>query len=158
MLVDVVYPGWVPFKNLGIVQDVPGYIAAHERALEYDFDTLMAGHVDRAGTRQDVEQSLRFVRDLQDTARRVSIGLPFRTYAASVTPRDQWALYDGYQRELVRRYVAELLPRWSPVLKGCDNYLPDDCWQMIEALSVDFSPKGEMLRDVINPSSRPSPR
>jgi glyoxylase-like metal-dependent hydrolase (beta-lactamase superfamily II) len=38
MLVDVIYPGWMPYKNLGIAEDVPGYIEAHHDALSYDFE------------------------------------------------------------------------------------------------------------------------
>jgi len=33
MLVDVVYPGFMPYKNLGIAEDVQGYIRAHADAL-----------------------------------------------------------------------------------------------------------------------------
>ena len=37
MLVDVVYPGFMPYKNLGIAEDVPGYIEVHKKALAYEF-------------------------------------------------------------------------------------------------------------------------
>ena len=30
VLVDVVVPGWVPFKSLGVASDVPGFIQAHD--------------------------------------------------------------------------------------------------------------------------------
>src|SRR5262249_8750837 len=55
MLVDVVYPGFMPYKNLGIAEDFPGYIRAHADALTYDFDVFVGGHVSRLGTRKDVE-------------------------------------------------------------------------------------------------------
>jgi len=42
MLVDVVYPGYMPYPNLGIAVDVPGYLKAHRDALTYDFDALAA--------------------------------------------------------------------------------------------------------------------
>lgn len=32
MLVDIVFPGWVPFMNLALATDVPGFIAAHAQA------------------------------------------------------------------------------------------------------------------------------
>jgi len=35
-------PGWMPYKNLGIAADVPGYIPAHHEALSYDFDVCDA--------------------------------------------------------------------------------------------------------------------
>src|SRR5436305_11061671 len=83
MLVDVVYPGWMPYKNLGIAEDVPGYIQAHHDALSYDFDTLVAGHVDRLGTRQDVQTSLDFVNQLKATVMEESAKLDFPSYLHS---------------------------------------------------------------------------
>jgi len=55
MVVDIIWPGWVPFTQLGYAEDVPGYIQAHDDILAYDFDLLIAGHLNRPGTRQDVE-------------------------------------------------------------------------------------------------------
>jgi len=55
MLVDVIFPGWVPFLYLAIAKDVDGFIKAHDIALNnYDFDTLVPGHFTRLGTRNDV--------------------------------------------------------------------------------------------------------
>jgi glyoxylase-like metal-dependent hydrolase (beta-lactamase superfamily II) len=53
MLVDVIYPGYMPYKNLGIVEDVPGYVSVHKTVLGYDFQTFVGGHVGRLGTRAD---------------------------------------------------------------------------------------------------------
>ena len=33
MVVDVIFPGWVPFKNLAESQDIPAWIAAHDLVL-----------------------------------------------------------------------------------------------------------------------------
>ena len=30
MVVDVLFPGWVPFKNLALSQDIPGWVRAHD--------------------------------------------------------------------------------------------------------------------------------
>jgi hypothetical protein len=51
MLVDVVFPGWVPFAYLGLAEDVFGYVQAHDIALNYNFDTFVGGHLTRLGTR-----------------------------------------------------------------------------------------------------------
>jgi hypothetical protein len=40
MLVDVIFPGWVPFSNLALSADVPGFIKAHEQVLAHDFNTF----------------------------------------------------------------------------------------------------------------------
>jgi hypothetical protein len=72
MLVDIIYPGYMPYKNLGIVEDVPGYIAAHQTVLGYDFETFVGGHVNRMGNRADVETSLEFTTQLYSLADQAS--------------------------------------------------------------------------------------
>ncbi len=54
MLVRHHLPGWAPYAYLGMSQSVPGYIAACDQALEFDFDHFVGGHLTRSGTRQDV--------------------------------------------------------------------------------------------------------
>ena len=83
MLVDVVYPGYMPYKNLGIVEDVPGYIDVHRTVLGYDFDTFVGGHVDRLGTRADVETSLEFVTELHSVESRGLSKTPFPAFLAA---------------------------------------------------------------------------
>ena len=66
MLVDVIFPGWVPFPYLAIAKDTAGFIKAHDIALNnYDFDTIVAGHLTRLGTRNDVIVQKEFVSDLE---------------------------------------------------------------------------------------------
>jgi hypothetical protein len=74
MLVDVVYPGFAPCPNLGVADDVPGYIQAHRDALACDFTDFVGGHVDGLGSRSDVELSLQFALALERTAEEVLAG------------------------------------------------------------------------------------
>ena len=52
MLIDVIFPGWTPFKDLAMAQDVPEFLVAYDKVLEYDFDILVGGHLTRLGTQQ----------------------------------------------------------------------------------------------------------
>ena len=70
MVVDIVFPGWVPFVDLALAEDVPGFVAAHDQILAYDFDTFIGGHLTRLGTREDVETAKDFVLDRQGERRR----------------------------------------------------------------------------------------
>jgi glyoxylase-like metal-dependent hydrolase (beta-lactamase superfamily II) len=54
MLVDVVFPGWVPFAYLAESQNIPGWLEAPAQALSYPFQTFIGGHLTRLGTRDDV--------------------------------------------------------------------------------------------------------
>ena len=72
MKVDIISPGWAPFKSLGIAEDVPGYIQSHDEMLSYDFDTFIGGHRTRLGTREDVEIAKEYILDIQTNAARRS--------------------------------------------------------------------------------------
>src|SRR5690349_16678050 len=69
MVVDVIFPGWAPFKNLAVSQDIPGWIAAHDTVLATPWRTLVGGHLGRLGTRADVTLQREYVRDLETSAR-----------------------------------------------------------------------------------------
>ena len=136
MLVDVIYPGYMPYPNLGIAVDVPGYLKAHRDALTYDFDTLVAGHVDRLGTRRDVEVSLAFATDLQNAAARQLAERPFPNYLQEHPSENKWFVHDAYEKQLVDRCYAELLPKWQVLLAGAELTLKSQCWSMSVALVV----------------------
>ena len=139
MLVDVVYPGWMPYKNLGITEDVPGYIQAHHDALSYDFETFVGGHVDCLGTRADVETSLELVNDLKNTVETGIAGVSFPLFLRQTTStKHRWDRHNDYEQAIVDSCYAQLLPRWAPRLRGAETYLKDNCWQMLESLAVQF--------------------
>lgn len=54
MVVDVIFPGWVPFRRLAVSEDIAGWIRRPDIALTFDFDVLVAGHNTRLGNRNDV--------------------------------------------------------------------------------------------------------
>ena len=136
MLVDVIYPGFMPYKDLGIAEDVQGWTEAHRQALAYDFDVLVAGHVNRLGTRKDVEVSAELAGDLRKVSSAVLAGLDFPTFIRTHPAVDKWDLHNEYEKALVERCAARMLPRWKDRLADTATYLADNCWTMIEALIV----------------------
>ena len=148
MLVDVVYPGYMPYKNLGITEDVQGYIEAHCQLLRYDFDTLVAGHVTRLGTRADVETSLAFLEELHATTQSLLAGMSFPAFLgssaakalATAEPRSNWDLHNEYEKALGGRCFDRLHDKWASRLTGTDIYLRDNCWAMINAITVQLPP------------------
>jgi glyoxylase-like metal-dependent hydrolase (beta-lactamase superfamily II) len=144
MLVDVVYPGYLPYKNMGIAEDLPGYLSAARKALTYDFSTLVAGHVTRLGTRADVELAIEFFEDARRTAaatlKTLDLGAFAKQYGSKA--KDKWDLHNEYERAVVDRCYAELLPRWQDRLADTATYLRDNCWVMMENAIVTFPPDG----------------
>jgi glyoxylase-like metal-dependent hydrolase (beta-lactamase superfamily II) len=144
MLVDVVYPGYMPYKNLGIAEDVPGYVDVQRKALAYDFSTFVGGHVTRLGERSDVELSLEFVTDLQKTSEEAlkSISLPVFAKVNTKNARDKWDLHNEYEKAVATRCYDELLPRWKNRVADSETYLRDNCWTMLESITVTLPPEG----------------
>ena len=151
MFVDIVYPGWVPFSQLGYTQNVPGYILAHSQILSFDFDHYVGGHVERSGTRQDVLDNQAYVLDLQKNcieAIVLSGEPPNATNPISVDvlfppckvefPNNAWATRIRYA-EATRDYCANKTnEKWLGKLAGADIYGPDNAYAMIESLRIDY--------------------
>jgi glyoxylase-like metal-dependent hydrolase (beta-lactamase superfamily II) len=147
MLVDVIFPGWVPFKNLALAQYIPGYVEAHDIALSYDFNTFLGGHLTRRGTRKDVTVAREFVYDLLTTAGQSFQKVDFNAVAQSTGFEDPWKLFDKYLNSVAQACYEVMLPKWKDRLGGTDSFLYDHCWVMMESLRIDFAPpappKGE---------------
>jgi glyoxylase-like metal-dependent hydrolase (beta-lactamase superfamily II) len=143
MLIDVIYPGWMPYKNLGVTVDVPGFVDAHRKVLGYDFEVLVAGHVSRPGTRQDVMVQIELLKDLGAAAERAyqrSFSAFLREHPPAGSGKTAWELHDDYEAELVDGMVAELAVKWSNGLAGTRTYLRDNCWAMLETYVVQGAP------------------
>jgi glyoxylase-like metal-dependent hydrolase (beta-lactamase superfamily II) len=144
MIVDIVYPGWMPYKNLGVAVDIPGFVDAHRYILAYDFETLVAGHVDRPGNRADVQVQIELVKDLAAAAERAYAALSVPAFLKQNPPgtngKTAWDLHQDYEQVLVSRMYEELLPKWRSVLAGTETYLRDNCWAMLETFVVQGRP------------------
>jgi hypothetical protein len=146
MLVDVVNPGYMPYKNLGIAEDVAGYREAQKRALAFDFSTFVGGHVTRLGDHSDVELSREFVSDLSKTAVSAlnSFSLPEFAKTNPARVKDKWDLHNEYETAVVDRCYNELLPRWQDRLADSPTYLRDNYWAMMESVIVTLPPENSL--------------
>jgi glyoxylase-like metal-dependent hydrolase (beta-lactamase superfamily II) len=129
MLVDVVFPGWVPFAHLGMSDEVKGSIRALDQALEYDFDTLVAGHVTRLGTREDVETLKQYVADLRQGVEQARREVDFPgIVAATGGPEHPWNNYKGYYDFISRRCAELTVPKYLNVLADVASYTEANCF------------------------------
>jgi hypothetical protein len=140
MLADVIYPGYMPYKNLGDVEDVPGYLGIHQTALGFPFETFVGGHVNHLGSRTDVETSLAFANQLYSVTSRLLAETPFPAFLASHPGPDKWDLHNQYEHALIERCAAELGPPWEKRLTDAQTYLKDNCWAMMEAIILQTPP------------------
>ncbi len=143
MLVDVIYPGYAPYSNLGVSTDIGGTIAINKKALGYDFDIFVGGHVGNTGTRKDVETSLAFLTAIEESARQVLAEKPFPDYLKATglaATEGTWFAHDDYETDRVNACHARLLPVWEKQLKGVARSLKSHCWAMIVGLAISLPP------------------
>ena len=137
MLIDVIFPGWVPFLQLAVSTDVPGYLEAHDQVLAFDFETLISGHVTRLGTREDVETQKEYLSDVGANAAQALQTVDFFAIANEIGFENQWALFGAYLGE-VNKVCADLtLEKWGDRLGGAPEFTESQCARLAESLRID---------------------
>ena len=142
MFVDVVFPGWVPFKFLALAKDVPGFLAVHDTILEYDFDTFVGGHLTRLGTREDVRVAREYAHDVFDNSLAALQSVDFMAIAQEVGFQNQWALFDAYLDAVAQSCADVTLEAWAGELGGAEAFTFSHCWTMMEAIRIDWNAVG----------------
>jgi glyoxylase-like metal-dependent hydrolase (beta-lactamase superfamily II) len=142
MLVDVVFPGWVPFAYLAESQDIPGWLEAPAQALGYPFQTFIGGHLTRLGTRDDVTIQQQYVAELKAAAANAIDTFNIDTVYASVDDTNPWAVFRGYLDGAAAQAAGAVVPQWIDKLGGADVYTQANAYQLVESLRIDYGHLG----------------
>jgi glyoxylase-like metal-dependent hydrolase (beta-lactamase superfamily II) len=139
MLVDVIFPGWVPYPYLALAKDTAGFIKAHDIALNnYDFDTIVAGHLTKLGTRNDVIIQKEFVSDLEKAAGRANQEVLFSKVASQIGRFDNpWLIFSKYIDTVNENCVNTMIPKWENRLGGAQQFVPTHCFTMAQSGRID---------------------
>jgi glyoxylase-like metal-dependent hydrolase (beta-lactamase superfamily II) len=137
MLVDIVFPGWVPFAYLAESQDILGWIEAPAQALVYPFETLIGGHLTRLGTRDDVTIQQEYVAELRAAAANAIATFNVDSVYATVDPANPWAIFQGYLDGLASQVADAVVPNWVDRLGGADVYTQANAYALTESLRID---------------------
>jgi len=137
MVVDIVFPGWMPWRRFALAQDIPGYFAQVEEIRKMDWDTFVGGHVARTGTHADVDTQAEFNNDVKQAA---ATALATTKPGEGLNPLDKnnpWAFFDHYIDRVAAQCVNTLTPKWSTKLGGFDVYVWDQCYSMEQTLRIE---------------------
>ncbi|KAF7366006.1 Metallo-hydrolase/oxidoreductase [Mycena venus] len=146
LLIDVVFPGWAPFAELGIASFVPGLTAAHDVLLSFDFDVFVAGHVGRLGTKQDVLLQKKYIEDLHDScASAINGGFNVTTAIGPTVAANKgnvWAEFKAYLRVAAQTCADNTTSRWLGVLGAADVFAFENAYRMVDSLRVEYDVLG----------------
>ena len=143
MVVDVFFPGWVPFGNLAVSQNIPAWVGAHDIALDYDWTTLVGGHLGRLGVRADGVLQREYMRDLDASVRQTMASLDptpyFQQYGAS---GNAWAIFKSYLNAAALQAAGPVVDKYVGQLGGADVYTVDNAFTLFESLRIDAGTLG----------------
>jgi glyoxylase-like metal-dependent hydrolase (beta-lactamase superfamily II) len=137
MVIDVIFPGWMPWRRFALAQDIPAYFAQVDEINKMTWNILVSGHVERTGTHADVALQLEFMNDLKTTAREALGATKLGEGLDQVDTKNAWAVFDNYIDRVVIQCVNTLTPKWSTKLAGFDVYIWDQCYAMEQSLRID---------------------
>ena len=139
MLVDVLYPGSVPFKDFAVAASVSGYFHAFDQAREYDFEYFQGGHVGRPGTRRDFEDAYGYIVDVQANAvKAMQITNPALSFTSEDNPiKEPYFLINTYLEAASEVCAQMTLEKWRQQLNAGDLYTKGHCWTTVLDLIID---------------------
>jgi glyoxylase-like metal-dependent hydrolase (beta-lactamase superfamily II) len=117
-----------PFFRLLFSARIPAYFDAMGQMLEYDFETVISGHMSLFGTPEDVQTNREYIRDLRASAAEAMCMVDLREAAgaAGVPDNNRQARLKVWMDAVVAR-AAELMPAsWDKRLGGTDIFLTDN--------------------------------
>ena len=119
VMTDLVMPGWIPYRNWGNADSIPGILKAHDAILKLDFTTYVGGHVYRTGTRYDVQQSREYWNDMWAWTNEAIASTPEVRVS---DPDNAWAANKAWQDAVADKVTARLIAKWKDRLAGTDTF------------------------------------
>jgi glyoxylase-like metal-dependent hydrolase (beta-lactamase superfamily II) len=137
MVVDVVFPGWMPWRRFALAEDLSGYFDQVEAIAAHPFETFVGGHVSRTGNRADVLLQLDFMKDVKDAAAEALRGTAPGSGLHPADRSNPWAVFDSFIDRVAGQCVASVTRRWRSRLAGFDAFIWDQCYAMEQSLRID---------------------
>ncbi len=142
MVIDVIFPGWVPFSSLGMCSDMRGFLRGQDLVMSYDFDHLVGGHLTRLGTKDDVEVQIEYFNDLQEAAKkhlgeRFGGDTNFYEIGMELGFENAWAVFDEYLNTVTDKIVEDVQPKWIGKLAAVDVFTRSHAYEIVVRTRMD---------------------
>ena len=114
----------------------PRLVHAFDQILDYDFKSVVGGHLSQLATRDDVIAQRDYVRDLMTAAGTANQQVDYESATSNVDPQNVWAQFKTYSDAVTARCI-QLMPDWTTRLGGADVFLPENCFVATESQRID---------------------
>jgi len=137
MLIDIVNPGWAPVFQSNLTDDIPGYLQAPAKALEYPWTHFIGGHLGRLGTRDDLALHQQYMADIAESSRKAIDTVDYTRYFAKY-PDNPWAAFRGGLEETVATAAAPVIEKYTGVLAAADVFTESTTFQVLQSIRLDL--------------------
>ena len=137
MLVDVVLPGWVPFYNLNLNEDVPAANAAPAKALSYPWKHYIGGHLGRLGTRDDLGVHQHYIDDLTESVKTALSTVDPTPFFAKYG-NNAWAAVKTYLDAVCEQAATPVVKKYTGVLAAADVFTASHAFIILESVRLDI--------------------
>jgi hypothetical protein len=133
----------VPIYNLNLSEDVPGYIQAAARALDYPWTYFICGHLGRLATRDDVALHQAYIADIEASSKAALASvdpMPFLMHYGENIWAGGAAAFDS----ITERAAAPLIAKYTGVLAAADIevFTRTTTFAILQSLRLDYVPSG----------------
>jgi glyoxylase-like metal-dependent hydrolase (beta-lactamase superfamily II) len=143
--IDIISPGWSVYNACDASENIRGWVEAHDWVLEYDFDALVSGHVNRWGTREDAIESREYVNDIVSFAKEAFAEADDLQFLSKLGISNAWVLWENYMNELTNYTTSKTLTKttsngqsWADRLAGADVMTKYHAYVVVEALRLQW--------------------
>jgi glyoxylase-like metal-dependent hydrolase (beta-lactamase superfamily II) len=137
MMVDVVIPGWAPFRAWGTADSVPGVLRTHDVLAKLDIDTFVGGHIHRLGTPEDIKVSREFVYDLWNYTTNAMATTHMDTYLAQVEEGNLWAGFRLWFEAIADKVEPVIYRKWLHRLGAVDVFTRENIQTIALSHAID---------------------
>ncbi|UUZ62238.1 MBL fold metallo-hydrolase [Polaromonas sp. P1(28)-13] len=138
MLVDVVYPGWMMWRRMGLATDIPGYFAlVKSMNTRWDFDKLVSGHF-FPGTKADVSTQFEFMTDLHNAVTEAISTVPYDNKSLNAADaKNPWAATRDWTDRLTNHCVNKVSGKWASRLAAYEVWIYEQCQALEQSIRID---------------------
>src|SRR5262249_19720518 len=134
MLVDMVYPGSVPFRDLPGT-DIRKFLETLQRVRELDFKTLIYGHGPPGG-KEWVDKYLEYFNDLVAAVKKTESEVTYYNVMLEQRESDPRKVLDAYIERIAARAVEAIRAKYGQ-WGGFDDWAPMNATRVVLFLMMD---------------------
>lgn len=147
--IDIMNPGWSVFRYCDASENIRGWVQAHDQILDYDFDAVVCGHVNRWGTKDDARTSREYVNDLVDLGREALEQVSDAEEMRWVGLHHPWVVWNNWLNEMANYVTRRILTKetstgqpWTERLAGVDAVTMYHAFTVVEQLRLEWGVLG----------------